>query len=115
MLAEKALRYIQLPYEIEREARELESDLRRQIRQEKPSRHGETAHLDDLQRYLEPEYAAIRRTLDYSLKTLGSAASMTGPSLLIIIGQRAKSGHGLWAATIMSLIKSARLSEIDPE
>ena len=34
-LAEQALRYIQLLYEIEREVRDLESDLRRQIRQEK--------------------------------------------------------------------------------
>src|SRR3546814_7602605 len=35
MLAEQALRYIQLLYEIESEARDLEPDLRRQIRQEK--------------------------------------------------------------------------------
>lgn len=35
MLAEKVLRYIQLPFEIEREARDLKPDLRRQIHQEK--------------------------------------------------------------------------------
>lgn len=34
-LAEQALRYIQLLYEIESEVRDLESDLRCQIRQEK--------------------------------------------------------------------------------
>ncbi|SFH68520.1 Transposase IS66 family protein [Pseudomonas syringae] len=35
-LAEQALRYIQLLYEMESEVRDLEPDLRRRIRQEKP-------------------------------------------------------------------------------
>lgn len=37
MLAEQALRSIQLLYEIENKIRDLEPDLRRQIRPEKPS------------------------------------------------------------------------------
>lgn len=37
-LAEKALRYIQLRYEIESEVRDLEPDLRRRIRKKKPYR-----------------------------------------------------------------------------
>ena len=68
-LAEQALRYIQLLYEIESEVRDLEPDLRRRIRQEKA-----VPVMDKLNawmmapRELVPEGSAISRALDYSLK-----------------------------------------------
>ncbi len=69
MLAEQVLRYIQLLYEIEREARDLEPDLGRQIRQEKAVPVMERLHTWMItQRDLVSEGSAISRTLDYSLK-----------------------------------------------
>jgi len=69
MLAEQALRYIQLLYEIESEIRDLEPDLRRRIRQEKTAPVMATLHAwMTVQRDLVPEGSAISRALDYSLK-----------------------------------------------
>ena len=69
MLAEQALRYIQLLYEIESEARDLEPDLRRQIRQEKAVPVMDRLHAWMIaQRDLVPEGSAISRALNYSLK-----------------------------------------------
>lgn len=69
VLAEQALRYIQLLYEIEIETRDLEPDLRRQIRQEKAMLVMEMLHAWMIaQRDLVPEGSAISRALDYSLK-----------------------------------------------
>ncbi len=68
-LAEQALRYIQLLYEIEREVRDLEPDLRRRIRQEKAVPVKDRLHAwMNAQRDLVPEGSAISRALDYSLK-----------------------------------------------
>lgn len=69
MLAEQALRYIQLLYEIESEARDLEPDLRRQIRQEKAVPVMDRLHAWMMaQRDLVPEGSAISKALNYSLK-----------------------------------------------
>src|SRR5450830_734330 len=68
-LAEQALRYIQLLYEIESEARDLEPDLRRRIRQEKAVPVMDMQHAwMSAQRELVPEGSGISRALDYSLK-----------------------------------------------
>ncbi|CAH0240040.1 hypothetical protein SRABI111_02889 [Pseudomonas carnis] len=68
-LAEQALRYIQLLYEIESEVRDLEPDLRRRIRQEKAVPVMDRLHAWMIaQRDLVPEGSAISRALDYSLK-----------------------------------------------
>lgn len=68
-LAEQALRYIQLLYEIESEVRDLESELRRRIRQEKAAPVMDRLHAWMIaQRDLVPEGSAISRAFDYSLK-----------------------------------------------
>eukprot|EP01030_Chromulinospumella_sphaerica_P006323 gene6323-6184_t len=68
-IAEQALRYTQLLYEIESEVRDLEPDLRCRIRQEKaaPVMNRLNAWMI-AQRELVPEGSAISRALDYSLK-----------------------------------------------
>ncbi|RML48811.1 hypothetical protein ALQ93_200032 [Pseudomonas syringae pv. pisi] len=100
-LAEQALRYIQLLYEIESEVRDLEPDLWRRIRQDKAVPVMDMVHAWMIaQRDLVPEGAAISRALDYSLKRWVAlsrcrATSTTEPYPLTIIGPRIKSGHGL--------------------
>lgn len=68
-IAEKALHYIAILYEVEREVRDLEPDLRRRKWQEK-SAPVIDALLDWMigQRQLVPDGAAIAKALDYSLK-----------------------------------------------
>lgn len=69
MLAEQALRYIQLLYEIESEVRNLEPELRRRIRQEKAVPVMDALHAWMIaHRDLVPGGSAISRALDYSLK-----------------------------------------------
>lgn len=69
MLAEQALRHIQLLYEIESEIRDLEPDLRRRIRQEKAVPVMDVLHAWMIaQRDLVPEGSAISKALNYSLK-----------------------------------------------
>jgi transposase len=68
-IAEQALRYIQLLYEIESEVRDLEPDLRCRIRQEKAVPVMDRLHAWMIaQRDLVPGGSAISRALDYSLK-----------------------------------------------
>ena len=68
-LAEQALRYIQLLYEIESEIRDLEPDLRRRIRQEKAVPVMDMLHAWMIaQRELVHDGLAIAKALDYSLK-----------------------------------------------
>ena len=63
------MRYIQLLYEIEREVRDLEPDLRRLIRQEKAVPVMDALHAWMIaQRLLVHDGSAIARALDYSLK-----------------------------------------------
>ncbi len=72
-LAEQALRYIQLLYEIESEVRDLEPDLRRRIRQEKAAPVMDMLHAWMLaQRDLVPEGTTTR----LQPETLGSAVAL---------------------------------------
>lgn len=67
--AEQALRYIQLLYEIERDIRDLEPDLRRRIRQEKAVPVMDALHAWMIaQRQFVHDGSAIGKALDYSLK-----------------------------------------------
>jgi transposase len=67
--AEQALCYIQLLYEIEREVRDLEPNLRRRIRQEKAVPVMDALHAWMIaQRQIVHDGSAISRALDYSLK-----------------------------------------------
>ncbi len=77
-LAEQALRYIQLLYEIENEARDLEPDSRCRIRQGKAVLMMERLHAWMIaQRDIVLEGSAISTALDYSLKTVGSAVALS--------------------------------------
>lgn len=90
-LAEQVLRYIQLLYEIESEVRDLESDSRCRIRQEKAAPVMDRLHSWMVaQRDPVPEGSAIRRALDTALNAgqRYRATSMTGPCPLIIIGRK---------------------------
>ncbi|EGH30066.1 transposase component [Pseudomonas syringae pv. japonica str. M301072] len=132
-LAEQALRYIQLLYEIEREVRDLEPDLRRRIRQEKAVPVMNMLHAWMIaQRDLVPEGSAISRTLDYSLKRWAALSRYLDDGAVPIDNNWAESQIRPWAlgrknwlfagslrsgkraAAIMSLIQSARLNGHDP-
>jgi len=132
-IAEQALRYIQLLYEIESEVRNLEPDLRCRIRQEKA-----VPVMDRLlawmiaQRDLVPEGSAIGRALDYSLKRWAALSRYLDDGAVPIDNNWAENQIRPWAlgrknwlfagslrsgkraAAIMSLIQSARLNGHDP-
>ena len=133
MLAEQALRYIQLLYEIESEARDLEPDLRRQIRQEKAVPVMDRLHAWMIaQRDLVPEGSAISRALNYSLKRWAALSRYLDDGAVPIDNNWAENQIRPWAlgrknwlfagslrsgkraAAIMSLIQSARLNGHDP-
>ena len=133
MLAEQALRYIQLLYEIESEARDLEPDLRRQIRQEKAVPVMDRLHAWMIaQRDLVPEGSAISRALDYSLKRWAALSRYLDDGTVPIDNNWAENQIRPWAlgrknwlfagslrsgkraAAIMGLIQSARLNGHDP-
>lgn len=68
-LAEQALRYIQVLYDIESEVRDLKPNLRRRILQEKTMQVMEMLHAWMIvQRDLVPASSAIRKALNYNLK-----------------------------------------------
>jgi hypothetical protein len=132
-LAEQALRYIQLLYEIESEVRDLEPDLRRRIWQEKAAPVMDMLHAWMLaQRDLMPEGSAIRRTLDYRLKRWAALSRYLNDRAVPIDNNWAENqirpwalGRNNWlfagplrcgkrAAAIMSLIQSARMNGHDP-
>ena len=132
-LAEQALRYIQLLYEIEREVRDLKPDLRRRIRQEKAVPVMDRLHAWMMaQRDLVPEGSAISRALDYSLKRWAALSRYLDDGAVPIDNNWAENQIRPWAlgrknwlfagslrsgkraAAIMSLIQSARLNGHDP-
>ncbi|EPM66888.1 transposase component, partial [Pseudomonas syringae pv. theae ICMP 3923] len=132
-LAEQALRYIQLLYEIEREARDLEPELRYRIRQEKAVPVMEMLHAWMIaQRDLMPEGSAISRALDYSLRRWVALLRYLDDGAVPIDNNWAENQMRPWAlgrknwlfagslrsgkraAAIMSLIQSARLNGHDP-
>ncbi|NAS97164.1 IS66 family transposase [Pseudomonas syringae pv. actinidifoliorum] len=133
MLAEQALRYIQLLYEIESEVRDLEPDLRRRIRQEKAVPVMNMLYTWMIaQRDLVPEGSAISRALDYSLKRWAALSRYLDDGAVPIDNNWAENQIRPWAlgrknwlfagslrsgqraAAIMSLIQSARLNGHDP-
>jgi transposase len=133
MLAEQALRDIQLLYEIESEVRDLEPDLRRRIRQEKAVPVMDALHAWMItQRDLVPEGSAISRALDYSLKRWAALSRYLDDGAVPIDNNWAENQIRPWAlgrknwlfagslrsgkraAAIMSLIQSARLNGHDP-
>ena len=132
-LAEQALRFIQLLYEIESEARDLEQDLQRRIRQEKAVPVMEMLHAWLIaQRNVVPEGSAISKALDYSLKRWEALSRYLDDGAVPIDNNWAENQIRPWAlgrknwlfagslrggkraATIMSLIQSARLNSHDP-
>ena len=133
LLAEQALRYIQLLYEIESEVRDLEPDLRRQVRQEKAVPVMDMLHAWMIaQRDLVPKGSAICRALDYSLKRWAALSRYLSDGAVPIDNNWAENQIRPWAlgrknwlfagslrsgkraAAIMSLIQSARLNGHDP-
>ncbi len=132
-IAEQALRYIQLLYEIESEVHDLEPDLRCRIRQEKAVPVMERLHAWMIaQREAVPEGSAISRALDYSLKRWAALSRYLDDGAVPIDNNWAENQIRPWAlgrknwlfagslrsgkraAAIMSLIQSARLNGHDP-
>ena len=132
-IAEQALRYIQLLYEIESEVRDLEPDLRCRIRQEKAVPVMDRLHAWMIaQRDLVPQGSAISRALDYSLKRWAALSRYLDDGAVPIDNNWEESQIRPWAvgrknwlfagslrsgkraAAIMSLIQSARLNGHDP-
>ncbi len=132
-IAEQALRYIQLLYEIESEVRDLEPDLRCRIRQEKAVPVMDRLHAWMIAQHdLVPEGSAISRALDYSLKRWAAPSCYLNDGAVPIDNNWAENQIRPWAlgrknwlfagslrsgkraAVIMSLIQSARLNCHDP-
>lgn len=100
-LAEQALRYIQLLYEIEHEVRDLKPDLRRRIRQEKAVPVMDVLHAWMItQRLLVHDGSAISKALDYSLKRWTALSRYLDDGAVPIDNNWAetRSGHGRWGA-----------------
>lgn len=133
MLAEQALRDIQLLYEIESEIRYLEPDLRHRIRQEKAVPVMDALHAWMIaQRDLVHDGSAISKALDYSLKRWTALSRYLDDGAVPIDNNWAENQIRPWAlgrknwlfagslrsgkraAAIMSLIQSARLNGHDP-
>ena len=132
-IAEQALRYIQLLYEVESEVRDLDPDLRCRIRQEKAAPVMDRLHAWMIaQREAVPEVSAISRALDYSLKRWTALSRYLDDGAVPIDNNWAENQIRPWAiglknwlfagslrigkraAAIMSLIQSARLNGHDP-
>jgi len=132
-LAEQALRYIQLLYEIEREVRDLEPDLRRRRRQEKAVPVMDALHAWMIaQRQIVHDGSAIARALNYSLKRWAALSRYLDDGAVPIDNNWAENQIRPWAlgrknwlfagslrsgkraAAIMSLIQSARLNGHEP-
>jgi transposase len=132
-IAEKALHYIAALYEIEREVKELEPDIRRRIRQEKAAPIIDALHAwMSAQRQLVPEGSAIAKALDYSLRRWTALTRYLDDGAVPIDNNWIENqirpwalGRSNWlfagslrsgkrAAAIMSLIQSARLNGHDP-
>jgi hypothetical protein len=132
-LAEQALRYIQLLYEIEREVRDLEPDLRCRIRQEKAVPVMAALHAWMIaQRQIVHDGSAIAKALDYSLKRWAALSRYLEDGAVPIDNNWAENQIRPWAlgrknwlfagslrsgkraTAIMSLIQPARLNGHDP-
>jgi transposase len=132
VLAEQALRYIAALYEVEREVRDLEPDVRRRIRQEKSAPLMDAFHAWMIaQRELVHEGLGITKTLDYSLKRWAALSRYLDDGAVPIDNNHIKNQIRPWAlgrknwlfagslrsgqraAALMSLIQSAKLNGHD--
>jgi len=132
-LAEQALRYIQVLYEIEREVRDLEPDLRRRIRQEKAAPAMDVLHTWMIaQRERVHDGVAIAKAFDYSLKRWTALSRYLDDGAVPIDNNHAEQQIRPWAlgrknwlyagslrsgqraAALMCLIQSAKLNGHDP-
>ena len=132
-LAEQALHYIGQLYEVERQVKELTSDDRRRLRQEKAKPLAHALHAWMLaQRQRVPDGSATAKALDYSLKRWSALTRYLDDGQLPIdnnhIEQQIRPiaiGRNNWlfagslragkrAAAIMTLVQSARLNGHDP-
>ncbi|RZT91018.1 transposase [Advenella incenata] len=132
-LAEQALHYIGQLYEIERQAKDLSHEDRRQVRQTQASPLAQALHAWMLaQRARVPDGSATAKALDYSLKRWSALTRYLDDGQLPIdnnhIEQQIRPiaiGRNNWlfagslragkrAAAIMTLVQSARLNGHDP-
>ena len=132
-LAEQALRYIQVLYEIEQQIRDLEPDARRRIRQEKAAPAMDALHAWMIaQREFVHDGVAIARALDYSLKRWTALSRYLDDGVVPIDNNHIEQQIRPWAlgrknwlfagslrsgkraAALISLIQSAKLNGHDP-
>ena len=132
-LAEQALRYMQVLYEIEGEIKDLEPDLRRRIRQEKAIPVMDALHAWMVaRRDIVHNGSAIGKALDYSLKRWTALSRYPDDGAVPIDNNWCENQIRPWAlgrknwlfagsfrsgkraAAIMSLIQSARNNGHDP-
>ena len=132
-IAEAALKFFALLYEVEREARDLGAQERRQIRQTRAKPIADTLHLWlKGQRLQVPDGSATAKALDYSLKRWIALTRYLGDGQLPIDNNWIENqirpvaiGRSNWlfagslragqrAAAVMSLINSARINGHDP-
>jgi hypothetical protein len=132
-LAEQALTYIGLLYDVEREVAMLASDDRRRIRQDKAAAVADALHAwMTSQRQKVPEGSAIAKALDYSLKRWAALTRYLDDGDVPIDNNWVENqirpwavGRSNWlfagsmragrrAAAVMSLVRSAQLNGLDP-
>lgn len=132
-LAEQALTYIGLLYDVEREVAMLAPTDRRRIRQEKAAAVADALHgWMTSQRQKVPEGSAIARALDYSLKRWVALTRYLDDGAVPIDNNWVENqirpwavGRSNWlfagsmragqrAAAVMSLVRSAQLNGLDP-
>lgn len=132
-IAQQALTYIGQLYEVEREVKNLSTDERRRIRQDKSKRLVDALHQwMQLQRQRVTDGTATAKTLDYSLKRWVALTRFVDDARLPIDNNWIENqirpiaiGRGNWlfagslragqrAAAVMSLIQSAKLNGHDP-
>ena len=133
LIAEAALKFFVLLYEIEREIRSQSADQRRQIRQQRAKPVADALHVWLKGNRLQvPDGSATAKTIDYSLKRWIALTRYLDDGQLPIDNNWIENqirpiavGRGNWlfagslragqrAAAIMSLIQSARLNGHDP-
>lgn len=132
-IAQQALQYIALLYDVEREVKELSADEQRQIRQNRSKPLVDAMHQWMLlQRQAITNGSATAKALDYSLKRWAALTRFVGEGQLPIDNNWIENqirpiaiGRGNWlfagslragqrAAAVMSLIQSAKLNGHDP-
>jgi len=132
VLAEQALRYIAALYEVEREVRDLEPDVRRRVRQEKAAPLMDAFHTWMIaQRERVHEGLGITKALDYSLKRWAALSRYLNDGTVPIDNNHLENQIRPWAlgrknwlfagslrsgqraAALMSLIQSAKLNGHD--